>query len=271
LTLIRANGPASVGSINYGYIAGGYSPGAPGNSTLSSVDRIDYSNDTASALTRGPLNNTGKQAFKAAGNASYGWFAGGSDFTLTPSFTSSVDRIDYSNDAPTASPKGNLSIARFGLAAAGNLNYGWFAGGWLPGEYSGVDRIDYSNDTPTATPKGNLSKTNYNFGATGNLNYGYFAGGRPAVESTVSRIDYSNDTATALTRGPLAFLADDPSATGNKNYGWFAGTDWSPNVSSVCRIDYANDTAVASTRGPLTSGRYAAGPNSAAANGLPQG
>ena len=273
LTQIRANDPASVGNINYGYVMGGYTPGAPTPSRVTSVDRIDYSNDTASAVTVGPINGGtyGKQFFAATGNLNYAWAAGGAQFGVTPAYASTVDRIDYSSDTSTASARGNLSLGRAGLSAAGNLNYGWFAGGSVPTAVTTVDRIDYSNDTPTATPKGPLNKTNYNFAATGNANYGYFAGGRPAVESTVGRIDYSNDTATALVRGPLSFNGDDPSATGNKNYGWFAGSDGSPNVSSVSRIDYSNDTATASPRGPLTSGRYSAGPNSAAANGLPQG
>jgi hypothetical protein len=43
--------------------------------------------------------------------------------------TSSVDRIDYSNDTATASPKGPLSLARFGLTATGNSNFGYFGGG----------------------------------------------------------------------------------------------------------------------------------------------
>ena len=68
-----------------------------------------------------------------------------------------VDRIDYSNDTATASPKGPLSLARHGLAATGNASYGYWGGGMInPGTcmYSTVDRIDYSNDTPTASPKG---------------------------------------------------------------------------------------------------------------------
>ena len=66
---------------------------------------------------------------------------------------STVDRIDYSNDTATASPKGPLSSARYNLAATGNISFGYFGGGIV----STVDRIDYSNDTATASPKGPLS------------------------------------------------------------------------------------------------------------------
>ena len=40
----------------------------------------------------------------ATGNASFGYFGGGD-----PGAISRIDRIDYSNDTATASPKGELS------------------------------------------------------------------------------------------------------------------------------------------------------------------
>jgi hypothetical protein len=48
---------------------------------------------------------------------------------LDQSSRSTVDRIDFSNDSSTASPRGPLSLARFAVAATGNSNYGWFGGG----------------------------------------------------------------------------------------------------------------------------------------------
>jgi hypothetical protein len=44
----------------------------------------------------------------ATGNSSFGYFGGG-----FPGPVSTVDRIDYSNDTATASPKGPLSLARY--------------------------------------------------------------------------------------------------------------------------------------------------------------
>jgi hypothetical protein len=88
----------------------------------------------------------------ATGNSSFGYFGGGGN----PGSVSTVDRIDYSNDTATASPKGPLSAARYRLAATGNSSYGYFGGGF-PGTRSTVDRIDYSNDTATASLKGPLS------------------------------------------------------------------------------------------------------------------
>jgi hypothetical protein len=73
----------------------------------------------------------------------YGYFGGG---TSAPIF-STVDRVDYSNDTATASPKGPLSAVRYRLAATGNSSFGYFGGGNSTPIFSTVDRIDYSNDT----------------------------------------------------------------------------------------------------------------------------
>ena len=89
----------------YGYFGGG-EPGP-----LSTVDRIDYSNDTATASVKGPLS-IARGYLAATGNSSFGYFGGGG------SGVSTVDRIDYSNDTATASPKGPLSVARSELSAA---------------------------------------------------------------------------------------------------------------------------------------------------------
>ena len=101
--------------------------------------------------------------------ANYGWFGGGFPKTAT------VDRIDFSNDSATASPRGPLSSARDGLAATGNSNYGWFGGGYnpsIPVRKSTVDRIDFSNDSVSASQRGPLSTSpgRYGIAATSNTN-----------------------------------------------------------------------------------------------------
>jgi len=98
----------------------------------------------------------GKINESATGNNDYGYFAGGRG--SASGWRSAVNRIDYSNDTATASPKGPLSLARYGLAATGNSSFGYFGGG---AGVSTVDRIDYSNDTETASPKGPLTNVEY--------------------------------------------------------------------------------------------------------------
>ena len=212
---------AATGNSSYGYFGGG---GVPLSGfvfkPISSVDRIDYSNDTTTASPKGPLS-LAKYIPAATGNNSYGYFGGGNTvnggYPAPPAvLTSTVDRIDYSNDTATASPKGPLSVARSQLAATGNSSYGYFGGGNpYPVSLSTVDRIDYSNDTATASPKGPLSLARRFLAATGNASFGYFGGGDPvgSAFSTVDRIDYSNDTATALVKGPLSLARSQLAAT----------------------------------------------------------
>ena len=86
-------------------------------------------------------------------NASFGYFGGGG----TPSFVSTVDRIEYSNDTAAATPKGPLSATGGFGSATGNSSFGYFAGGDpgpSPAGNSRVQRLDYANDTNTAVLRG---------------------------------------------------------------------------------------------------------------------
>jgi len=245
---------------NYGWFGGGSIP-TPAH--LSSVDRIDFSNDSSTASVRGSLS-IAKSNSAATGNSNYGWFGAG--FSLPgPNLYSAVDRIDFANDSSTALPRGPLSLARQRLAATGNSNYGWFAGGGTLGPISPlsrVDRIDFSNDSSTASPRSVLSAGSlgrYWLAATGNSNYGWFAAGTTSaipviVASTVDRIDFSSDSSTVSVRGPLSIARNNLSAAGNSNYGWFGGG--APNTSRVDRIDFSNDSSTASVRGPLSASTF---------------
>ena len=132
-------------ALPFGYFGGG----SPSGST---VDRINYSNDTATAVAKGPLSAT-RYFLGATGNQNFGYFGGGN-----PGPVSTIDRVDYSNDTATALAKGPLSVTRYGVGATGNSDFGYFAGGYnYPTYYTTVDRIDYSNDTGTTPTKGPLS------------------------------------------------------------------------------------------------------------------
>ena len=64
--------------------------------TISSVDKIDYSNDTATAVEKGPLSSARNQ-IAATGNSSFGYFSNAT--------SGAVDKFDYSNDTATAVEK----------------------------------------------------------------------------------------------------------------------------------------------------------------------
>jgi len=256
---------------NYGWFGGGDAP-ASTPSNLSTVDRIDFSNDSVTASLRTAKLNApaGRTKLAATGNSNYGWFGGG--WIPSTTFYSIVDRIDFSNDSSIRT-RGSLSQGRYGLAATGNSNYGWFGGGsndfpTPANNVDTVDRIDFSNDSATALPRGPLSAARYSLAATGNSNYGWFAGGATGLPqvTTIDRIDFANDSTLASVRGPLttpAFAKQNHAATGNSNYGWFAGGSTGIYTSSVYRINFSNDSVLASPRSPLSPG----GRNQIAATG----
>ena len=107
---------------------------------------------------RGPLS-VPTQALAAASNANYGYWGGGGD-TSGPAITSRIERIDFSNDTPSSSPKGPLSRERRYLSATGNTSYGYWGGDGPPGAATN-DRLDYSNDTVATVSRGPLSAGRY--------------------------------------------------------------------------------------------------------------
>jgi hypothetical protein len=223
-----------------GWIAGG----TPGYST---VQRITFATDTATASVRGPLAYS---VFEGAGVGTLtdGWFGGG----YSGGVSSKINRITYATDTATATSRGPLSLAKAmgGTGATGNSTYGWFNGG-KPPTRSSVDRITYSNDTTTASSRGPLSAARYGLASVGTEDYGWCAAG---FTTLVDRIDYANDTATASVRGPLnAATYNIAGSSDGTTYGWVAGGN--PGGSTVQRITYANDTATASIRGQLSVGR----------------
>jgi len=266
-------------SADFGYVGGGYQPSSP--YPRSTVDKIDFSNDTRTAIVRGPLT-AAKYNGGSTGNESYGYWGGGA----TPSMVSTVDRVDYSNDTLDAVAKGPLTVAKGeGFAGTSNraltsqrklkgltnviseiqgplysntTNYGYFGGGGFSSIGSVVDRVDYSNDTLIAVAKGSLNTVRHQFSATGNESYAYWAGGEtPSEVSSIDRFDYSSDSSVMAPKGPLSAIWFGTGSAGNSSYGYFAGgRAGGPYKTTVHRIDYSNDLVTAAIKGPITSARY---------------
>lgn len=104
---------------NYGWFGGGLT--TPGN--VSTVDRIDFSNDSVTAQSRGPLSAINR-SLSATANSNYGWYGGGSSGAAPFTRYSRVDRIDFSNDSVTASSRGPLSSAKYTYGATSNTPIG---------------------------------------------------------------------------------------------------------------------------------------------------
>ena len=135
-------------SLPFGYtIAGAI---APGITWVSTIDRIDYSNDTATALTRGNTGPYGSVSNSAAvGSPTFGYFAGGN--YSSSQWRTNIMRLDFDNDTAATSPKGPLSeTGRHNMAASANSTYAVFIGGATPASgisKSMVDRFTFANDT----------------------------------------------------------------------------------------------------------------------------
>ena len=250
-----------------GYIFGGYAM------RRSNVQRIDYSNDTATVIEKTPLN-VERRHVRGTGNKNFGYVIGGN----TPSPYTDVERIDYSNDDATPLMRGNLTSQTAVHAAMGNQNFGYSAGGYP--FRSNINRIDYSNDTATALAKGPLSAGKNGCAGVGNADFGYVGGGNTpgtGLISTVERVDYSNDTATAVAKGPLTRSTNTLAKASNLSFGYFCGGSHPGKIpsnslaySAVDRIDYSNDTATASPKGPLSNQGVNMDGTSAAESNNPQ-
>ena len=251
-------------SATYGYFGGGYVPPALYYST---IDRLDFSNETVSVPT--PKLSIARRQLAATSNSSYGYFGGG--FT-GPSMVSTIDRLDFSNET-VSTPTPKLSIARAGVAAVSSSSYGYFGGGEnSPSLYfSTIDRLDFSNET-VSTPTPKLSSSRQELAATSSSSYGYFAGGRtyafpPVTLSTIDRLDFSNETVSTPTP-KLSSSRRQLAATSSNSYGYFAGgsTNTFPPAASVCtidRLDFSNETVSQNPSGlPATRFSLAAVSNS---------
>ena len=228
LTQQRYNYNQSIASPSHGYVMGGYTPSVPEpNGNLSSIDRIDLSNDTATAPTVANLNvSPGIYAAATTSNNDYAYLAGGAQHP-GPNF-STIRRFDYSSDTSNTVDKSTLSGSKNFITGTGNLSFGYF-GGYAP--TTTIERLDYASDTTQASPKGTLSLSLRLRASVGDSNFGYFSGGQnpsPAIpdgynDSTIERIDYSNDTATASPKGPMSSARYLHAATGSGRYGYHVG------------------------------------------------
>ena len=200
--------------------------------------------------------------------ATAGWWAGG-NYANTTEYTT-VNRITFATDTVTASVRGSLNTARYGLAGTGTFTYGWFAGGRTPangpsGLKSTIDRITYANDTGTASLRGPFGGGYGGIAQVGAVtdgtNYGWWGGGYTGgqTRSLVARLTFATDTDGTSFRGTLALRVQGAAGACNTTDGWFGGgynASLSTFYSTIQRINYATDTATAVTKGPLTSLKY---------------
>jgi hypothetical protein len=79
-----------------------------GGSNKSTIDRITFATDTATASVRGPLTSARYTFAGVTDNTTYGWFGTGSN--PSAGLVTTVDRITYATDTATADVRGPMAL-----------------------------------------------------------------------------------------------------------------------------------------------------------------
>lgn len=249
---------------NYGFLLGGVP-------FVSTAEKVNFATDAVSVTSTAALS-VARRFTGGTGNITTGYIGGGYDDAPTSASVSTVDKLTYSNDTTARQPTADLSLARQLLAAVGNSDAGYFAGG-LPNNVSTVDKLTYSNDTSAATPSAFLSIQRRSLWGTGNITDGYFGGGgnpglSPANMSTVDKVTYSNDTTSAVPGAALSSERDLLVAVGNKDQGYFCGGDPGGfKVSTTDKLTYSTQTTAYTPSANLPTVTSQAGAVSGGSNG----
>jgi hypothetical protein len=248
-------------STSYGYFGGGSDPLSGGGiNYYSTIERLDFSNETISILTSKLPQQ--KDSLSATSSGSYGYFGGGNDPLSLG--VSTIDRLDFLTETTSVARQRLSSTTRLGISATSSGSYGYFGGGYFTsGSRSIINRLDFSNETVT-TPTSTLSISVSNSAAVsggqsilrGNKTYGYIGGGSGA-SNTINRLDLSTEVVTTLT-SKLSGVRQSLSATSSSFYGYFGGgtSGFIPGGenSTVDRLDFSNET-VTTTSSTLSQAR----------------
>lgn len=235
-------------SPNAGFVAGGK---AAGNATKSSMEKLDFTSDTASAITS--QLSSARYFVGSAGNSDAGYHLGG--FPQGGPSVSIVDKTNYSTDANARVPGADLTSEKHKIVGSSSETALYAVGG-SPGNLSSVQKLTYSTETtallPSSSNKGSSARS---FNATGNQTHGYFGGGTPSLSlQRVDKFTYSSETFTNLPGASLTAGRYSSAATGNSTQGYFSGG--SPGQqSSTDKITYATETEARAPGADLSQGR----------------
>ncbi len=236
-TSVSGGGSRLKDNQNYGYFAGGFAP-----PQISTITRLNFSNDTVS--DPGQNLPTARSELAAVASNSYGYFGGG----FAPPQINTITRLDFLNETIYSSV-GNLPSNRRLLTATESGSYGYWAGGFstpTDNYFSTITRFDFATEIATNTPT-NLPSGRRDFASNSTNFYAYFGGGFDGTSflNTISRLDFSNETAsnpgnnlTLDIRGLSSFKS--------YTYGYFGGGEYpgpTPfSISNILRLDYSSET-----------------------------
>lgn len=247
----------------FGYWAGGMEF-TGGNTYVfpTSISRLDYSNDTNNAITRGFLHDVNASHYTTLGNSNFGYWAGGHPYvygSTTPSPKSNIQRLEFGNDTNSILIRSYLDQEVRYSAGSGNNTFGYILGGVKDTEQVGpkvslVQRISYANDTASVSPKGPLGDIRGNHSAVPSGTNAYIAGGSTGepttpttYETTIERINFSNDTASTSSLGDMRATRTGHFGTGNTTSAYWSGGNAiglpATDAKKSERLDYSSDTS----------------------------
>jgi hypothetical protein len=227
----------------YGYYAGGGS--VP--SSISTISRLDFSNETLS--DPGKNLPAGRYLIATVTSNNYNYFAG----SPPPSGTTVITRFDFSNEISNDSGQ-NLLNSVLQVGSVNSNNYGYFYGGYKTGgtptfpafaTYTTITRLDFSSETLN-NPGKNLSAPLLNSSSVSTKSYGYIVRDNGFFfPSEQLKINYSNEV-VSLTFPWSPRGVDYATTVQNNLYGYFCGGSNGPPgpfaFSTIRRLDFSNET-----------------------------
>ena len=237
------------------YFAGGYSTATA--TTLSGIDKIDFSNDSISTLSA-TLTTTRSSLAGAANSGTAAYFAGGQSGV----FYSGIDKIAFVGDTKSTL-SATLTSARYALAGMANSGTAaYFSGGYDGAFLSGIDKIAFAADTKTTlsatlSPIRTYAQGLANSGVAGYTGPGYTGVGA-VYTNTINKILFSNDTVSTLAATLTADGTDVMTAANSGTAGYWAGgaaNSGSTLINSIDKLLFSNETK-STISATLTSAIY---------------
>lgn len=236
----------SFGVGKYGYVGGGGDPST-------TIEKIIFATDTASATNKGNLLNSGANTRATTNYAQYAWWAGGS--------ITNTNRLVYSTDTADTTNRGPLSTVRIdpgsmSMGPSGQAGYYTCGNPSVPAQLSNFDKITFATDTATSVLTGKHTATvrlNASIGITTDGWTAGGSGGTPTVYySLVSRLIFATDTATGSAKGLLSTARFGMATiTDNTNVYWCGGNPSAGIISTVERLNISQDSTASVAKGPL--------------------
>jgi len=177
---------------SYGYFIGGEGYPPPPIDAFSVITRLEFSNDTVVELLTS-TGNFNRSRVVSCHTPLFGYYSGGTEPGATPTFSCSIERLDYSTDVVTDTGKGyNEGTLRSAMSQ--NKSFSFNAGGQNDPStvIDTVYKFEFSNET-VSSPGNNLPAGIGYMAGTQSDDTGYYAGGTSNDSAGASQSDSSDD------------------------------------------------------------------------------